>query len=273
MIHAAITAVALSCCTTITLADNTTHADEGTSIDFKGGTVAQYIQEVTDGFKADNQDPNIILLPGTEGVVLPAMSLRIMQPGDAFAAISDYVYTVADGKQVSVDFEMVGGESTIYRISGHDWMPSSRARTAPRGSVPAVEDKDDVSVSIIRVPASKLESVVRLSSKVLDLAGISSRTSLVPLPEDNLLLVSSTMTGQTLMQEVVFEVLRPKKNSTDAEPRSHRRSPAETDHRKALKSELAELARKKNDPSMDPAERKDIDQRFTKALNGLRGKN
>ena len=272
MIHAAITAVALSCCTTITLADNTTHPDEGTSIDFKGGTVAQYIQEVSDGFKAANREPNIILLPGTEGVVLPAMSLRIMEPGDAFAAISDYTYTAGDGKQISVDFETVGGESLIYRISGHEWKPNIRSRTVSRTATPS-PDENEVSVAIIRVPASKLDTVVTLSGKVLDLAGISSSTSLVPLPEDNLLLVSSTMTGQTLMQEVVFEVLRPQRKPADAEPRSHRRSPAETDQRKALKSELAELARKKNDPSTDPSERKGIDERFTKALNGLRGKN
>ena len=268
MIHAAITAVALSCCTTITLADDTSLAGPGTSIDFKGGSVAEYIQEVEVGFRAEDLQPNIILLPGTEGVMLPAISLQVVTPGDALAAIADYVYTIDDGKQVSVDFEILGGQSSIYRISGNEWRSTSRSRAAARTAA-TIDVDEEVTVSIIRVPESRMASVLALSGKVLDLAGISQDTKIVPLPDEDLILVSSTSTGQALVGEVVFEVMRPTK-SKSAEPRSLRRPAADEGHRQELRDQLNKLAKLKMDDSMDAAERKDVEERFTKVMHELR---
>ncbi|MBC03529.1 MAG: hypothetical protein CMJ34_09555 [Phycisphaerae bacterium] len=269
MIHAAITAVALSCCTTFTIVDDTDWSEEGTMIEFKGGSVADYIDEVTDGFKAVNHDPNIILLPGTEGVILPAMSLRVMHPGDAFAAISDHVYTTESGIDVMVDFETVGSGSSIFRISGNEWRPP-RARTAPRAASPAVHD--EVSVSIIRVPEARMASAVTLAGRVLDLAGLSETTSLVPLPQDDLLLVSSTDTGHSLVGEIVFEVVRPKKKSEE-QSRGRRGSPIDPESRRALRAELSELAKRKVDDSTDPEARKVVDEGFRRTLDRLRNTN
>lgn len=270
MIHAAITAVALSCCTTITLAENTNHSEEGTPIEFAGGSVAEYIQEVADGFKTVDEDPNIVLLPGTEGVVLPPMSLRLVDPGDAFAAIADHTYTSADGRKIAVEFETIGGESTIFRISGYEQKETFR----PRGRINGVDAVGSgVNVSIIRIPESRIATVISLSGKVLGLAGISGKTTLVPLPKDGLLLVSSTEEGEALVREVVFEVLRPTKDSGDVESKSLRGSPAKIDHRAEIRAELSRLAKMRNDDSIEVSNLKEIHRRFAEAMVELRRSN
>jgi hypothetical protein len=194
------------------------------------------------------------------------MSLRVIHPGDAFAAIADHVYTTESGMEVMVDFETVGGGSTIFRISGDEWRPP-RTRTAPRTVSPAGDD--EVSVSIIRVPEALLASAVTLSGRVLDLAGLSEQTRLVPLPQDDLLLVSSTDTGHSLVGEIVFEVVRPKKKKEE-QNHSRRGSTIDQETRQTLRAELSELAKRKVDAPIDPEVRKDVDERFRKALDRLR---
>ena len=269
MIHAAITAVALSCCTTITLADDTTHPNEGTSIEFSGGSVAEYIDEVKDGFRIADEEPNIVLLPGTEGVVLPSMSLRLVDPGDAFAVIADHTYTSVDGRRISVEFETVGGGSTIFRISGYE-EDNARARGRSR-TVDAIGS--GVNVSIIRIPNSRIATVMSIAGKVLDLAGVSEKTTLVPLPQEDLLLVSSTEEGQALVREVVFEVLRPTKDSVQSDSQTRRGSPVESDHRAETRAELSRLAKMRNDDSIKGSKRKEIDRRFAEAMVELRRSN
>ena len=91
----------------------------------------------------------------------------------------------------------------------------------------------------------------------------------MPLPDEDLILVSSTSTGQALVGEVVFEVMRPTK-SKSGEPRSLRRPAVDEGHRQELRDQLDKLAKMKKDDSMDPAERKDVDERFTKVMHELR---
>ena len=271
MIHAAITAVALSCCTTITIAGNTERPNEGTSIDFKGGSVAEYIQQVTDGFQSDDQDPNIVLLPGTEGVSLPAISIRVTAPADAFAAISDFIYTGRDGKRISVDFETIGGDTTIYRISGREWVPGNRSPTNSRAASPRTF-AEDMTVTIMRVPGSKIPSVIDIATKAIELAGLSERTNMVPLVEDDLLLVSSTRIGIDLVGEVVFEILRPDRKN-DEKKRSRGEVPVETQDRDSIRSEISRLAKLKKDASSKPGSRKAIDERLRSTLKRLRDTN
>ena len=130
----------------------------------------------------------------------------------------------------------------------------------------------DMTVTIMRVPGSKIPSVIDIATKAIELAGLSERTNMVPLVEDDLLLVSSTRIGIDLVGEVVFEILRPDRKN-DEKKRSRGEVPVETQDRDSIRSEISRLAKLKKDASSNPGSRKAIDERLRSTLKRLRDTN
>ena len=222
MIHAAITAVALSCAAITTDARNpeSAHAspvpvDSSTvMIEFAGGSVADYVATVGDAFAAGDRAPNIVLFPGTEGVSLPPITLGVDRVEDALSVIADPVYRSENGVQISIELETLGTNDSIHRVSGTEMRPrSSGARTStPRGA--RIEGDGGVDLAIVPIDGERLDAVVRIASRALQLAKVPG-SKLTPIPEQDLLLVLSTVQGRDIVEQIADHVatMPPKKRS------------------------------------------------------------
>ncbi len=270
MIHAAITAVALSFCTTISTTDDT---DAGAMIDpgvdlktiaFDGGSVSDYIATISTSFEKGGTPANIVLFPGTERVELPPITFVASSPGEALEVISNHIFTTKAGMQVSIEHELIGVEFPVHRISGEEYQPrSTRART-PGGS-----SFDEIDASILAVPAARLDSVLSLSERALELVGLAERTTLVPVPEQGLLLITGTNRGRSLVEDIVFAVLQPKP-SAESGKRSREHSTPTPDDPASLKVELAKVAKLRQAESDDSGRRSPLHSRFQQLIREIR---
>lgn len=274
MIHAAITAVALSFCTTISTTDDTDAGamiDPGvdlTTIAFDGGSVSEYLDTISTLFERNGTPANIVLFPGTERVELPPLSFVASSPGEALEVIADHVFTTPTGVQVSIEHELIGVESPVHRISGEEHQPrATRART-PGGST-----VDEIGASILSVPAARLDAVLAISERALELVGLAERSTLVPVPEQGLLLVTGTNRGRSLVEDIVFAVSQA---GPSAEPGSRSRQEADPDRdpdpeRVAIaKAELTRIAKSRRSESVDPGHRNVLRSRFQQLLREIR---
>ena len=261
MIHAAIATAALFCSPTTLQSAIDLTPEESIAIYFEGGSVADYVFEVAEAFAEFDPRSNIVLLPGTEKIELPLISIKVAHPRDAIAAIADHFYKVNDGTQVYLDFEQVGLEEDILRVSGKNPSPSNvRGRTSPSRFVV------DRGVAILRVDRSALETAITLSTKVLELAGLLDTSTLFAVPNHDLLLVSSTDTGQDLVEQIVLELgASNAKQLQTTEP-----AQAINDRRGALKKELGDLARIRSDKNVGAEVRLQASKRFARVLQQLR---
>ncbi|MDE0808449.1 MAG: hypothetical protein OSA40_01450 [Phycisphaerales bacterium] len=261
MIHAAIATAALFCSPTTLQSAIDPTPEESIAIYFEGGSVADYVFEVAEAFAEFDPRSNIVLLPGTEKIELPSISLKVAHPRDALAAIADHFYKVKDGTQVYLDFEQVGLEEDILRVSGKNPSPSN-----VRGRTPSPRVVVDRGVAILRVDRSALETAITLSSKVLDLAGLLDTSTLFAVPNHDLLLVSSTDTGQDLVEQIVLEL-----NASNAKQLQNTEPTHPIDARRgALKKELVELAKIRLDKDVGAEVRMQASKRFARALQQLR---
>lgn len=216
MIHAAITAVALSCCTTIALADDTGNASELKTIEFGGGSVSEYVDAISTIFEGRDAPSNIVLFPGTEYVELPPITFAVSSPGEALDVIADHVFTTANGMQVSISHETIGIESPVHRVSGHEYRPHpSRNRVAGQAS------NHEVGIALVSVPAGRMDTVLAITERAFALVGLDERSTLVPVPGQDLLLVTSTARGRDLVEEIVIKVIHARPFG-DEEARSRR---------------------------------------------------
>ena len=270
MIHAAITAVALSFCTTISTTDDT---DAGAMIEpgvdlktiaFDGGSVSDYIATISTLFETDGTPANIVLFPGTERVQLPALAFVAASPGEALDVIADHVFTTKAGVQVSIEHELIGVESPVHRISGEEYQPrATRART-PGGS-----SFDEIDASILAVPAARLDAVLAISERALELVGLAERSTLVPVPEQGLLLVTGTSRGRSLVEDIVFAVLQPRP-SAESGKQSRGHPTATPNDPASLKAELTKVAKLRQAESDDSGRRSPVQSRFQQLIREIR---
>lgn len=273
MIHAAITAVALSCCTTNPIAEDRNVQESRTWVDFDGGSVADFVDVVVEEFGDEDGGPNIVLLPGTDGVELPAMKLRISNPEDAFLAIANHVYSLPNRRMVSLDFEVVGNESSILRLHGQSIGPRTpTARGSSRSNVVG-SGTDALGVSIITVPASDIDSAMTLAKTVLELAGLIDVSRIVPIPDDGILLVSSTNEGRGLVEDIVFKARKsatPRSMKTTGDVVPAEVVPTGVGKESDPRTRLARVARIRSDPSIDQAARAEAKVRYHELMDEIR---
>lgn len=290
MIHAAITAAALSCAAITTDARNLepVHASlvpgdaRTVTIDFVGGSVADYVSTVGEAFAAGGRAPNIVLFPGTEGVSLPPITLGVDRAEDALSVIADHVYRSENGVQISIELETLGSNESIHRLSGQEMRPrssGSRAST-PRGV--RIEGDGGVDLTIVPVDGQRMDAVVRIASRALQLAKVPG-SKLTPIPEQDLLLVLSTEQGRDIVEQIADHVatMPPKRRSrsgddpVDEKIEGESKAPASPTSRDLDASDdprevMSRAARIRNDAAADPAAKAEARRDFDRARRALR---
>ena len=263
MLHAAITAVALSCCTTITITAESRTDAEPILVEFAGGSVADYVETISDRFGGDAPS-NIVLFPGTEGVVLPPMTFAVGDPGDALAVIAEHPFTTSRGGSIEIELEVIPGPSPVFRLSGHAMEPRGH-----RNRAVAPSGKDQVDVAVLAVPADRIDAVTRIGGTALDLAGIADRSTFTPFPERGLLLVTSTARGREIVDEIVRWVNRSGEAAREAAPpRPEATDDARSMHE--LRKELSSVAKARGNASLDPERKEALRIRHHELLDRIR---
>ena len=277
MIHAAITAVALSCSPITIHSEHTASIDEVTVVDFAGGSITDYVHEVAAAFAESDARPNIVLLPGTDEVKISPVSIRVVRASDALAAIAGHDYLLDDGTTVMINFEEVGSEESILRVSGipqyeHGSHRNSSARASRSGRrLTAIDDRQ---VAILRVDHDRLVATHDVARTVLKFAGLLAESTILPMPEHGLMLVSTTEEGRSLVEQVIFEVAtrkerttKPKESVTETREAS---TEARSDRRSEIEAELKRIARLRSDDRLGAEERQRNSKRFAELLQEIR---
>lgn len=264
MIHAAITAVALSCSPSNSIQHAPQPTKEIVKVEFAGGSIAEYVVEITEAFAAGDESVNVVLLPGTDEIKIPSISLEVMDPVDALAAVSDHHYELEDGTRIFIELEQVGIHAGVIRLSGTQMnSPGPRGNYNGRMTTAA----DDRGVTILRVDRDRMETVGALVNTVLDIAGLSERSNIVLLPEHDLLLVASTNKGQVLVERIVFETTGP---NAKRSPKPKRTSTSKSERRDEVRKMLKDLAKRRQDTSLSKDDQISNSRRFAELLLELR---
>ena len=148
MLHAAITAVALSCCTTITITAESRTDAEPILVEFAGGSVADYVETISDRF-GGGAPSNIVLFPGTEEVVLPPMTFAVGDPEDALAVIAEHPFMTSRGGSIEIELEVIRVVRSSSR--GHAMEPRGHRNRAVVPSGNGV----DVAVLCLRIASTR----------------------------------------------------------------------------------------------------------------------
>ena len=267
MIHAAITAVALSCSPSNSIQDVPQPTKEMVAVEFSGGSIAEYVVEITEAFATIDDAVNVVLLPGTDKIEIPSISLAVNDPADALAAIADHHYDLADGTRIFIELEQVGVHADVIRLSGKQANSSNPRRGSNVRTSTVVDDRG---VSILRVDRNRQQTVGSLVKKVLDIAGILKRSTIVPVPEHDLLLVASTSKGRDLVEKIVFEAA-----SSNAEPlpKPKKTATPKSGRRDEVRKMLKDLALRRQDTSLTKDEQLRNSRRFVELLSELRRPN
>lgn len=277
MIHAAITAVALSCSPITIHSEHTASIDEVTVVDFAGGSITDYVHEVAAAFAESDARPNIVLLPGTDEVKISPVSIRVVRASDALAAIAGHDYLLDDGTTVMINFEEVGSDESILRVSGipqyeHGSHRNSSARASRSGRrLTAIDDRQ---VAILRVDHDRLVATHDVARTVLKFAGLLAESTILPMPEHGLMLVSTTEEGRSLVEQVIFEVATRKERTTKPKESANETREASTearsDRRSEIEAELKRIARLRSDDRLGAEERQRNSKRFAELLQEIR---
>lgn len=277
MIHAAITAVALSCSPITIHSEDTASTEEVTLVDFAGGSITDYVHEVATAFAESDARPNIVLLPGTDEVKISPVSIRVVRASDALAAIAGHDYLLDDGTTVLINFEEVGSDESILRVSGiPQYEQGSHRNSSARSSRSGrrLTEIDDRQVAILRVDHDRLVATHDLARTVLKLAGLLTESTILPMPEHGLMLVSTTEEGRALVEQVIFEVatrkernIKPKESTTEHKEAS---TDSRSDRRIEIEAELKRISRLRSDDRLGAEERKRNSRRFAELLQEIR---